>query len=80
MEDGDNPPNPAAAREYEKAVGEDRFHVTSTHPDEDEPLPLVFLMSKNGPVLNSGPSSSSWRRTTQTTAGAASTVRTYGRA
>ena len=78
-EDGNNPPNPAAAREYEKAVGKDRFHVTSAHPDEDEPLPLVFLMSKNGPVKDSGPTSSSWRRTTQTTAGAASTVRTYGR-
>lgn len=76
--DGDNPPNPAAAREYEKVVGEDRFHVTSQHPDEDEPLPLVFLMSKNGPTMYSGATSSPWRRTTQTTTGAAATTRMYG--
>lgn len=78
-DDGDNPPNPAAAREYKKVVGEDHFHVTSEHPDESEPLPLVFLMSKNGPVKDSGSTSSARRRITQATlGGAAAKPRTYG--
>ncbi|PLS84584.1 MAG: hypothetical protein CYG60_17195 [Actinobacteria bacterium] len=77
-DDGDNPPNPAAAEQYEGAVGDSNFLVTSEIPDEDEPLPLVFIMSKRGLVRDSSPTSPSRRRTTRVTTGAAATVRTYG--
>jgi hypothetical protein len=48
--DDDNPPSYAAAQQYKRAVGDGNFYVTSEHPDEEEPKPLVFEMSKNGPV------------------------------
>jgi hypothetical protein len=48
--DDDNPPSYAAAQQYKKAVGDENFYVTSEYPDEEEPNPLIFEMSKNGPV------------------------------
>jgi len=48
--DDDNPPHYAAAQQYKKVVGEKNFYVTSVHPNEEEPKPLIFEMSKNGPV------------------------------
>jgi hypothetical protein len=77
-DDGDNPPSFAAAQEYKKAVGAANFLVTSVHPNEDEPLPLAFLMSKNGPTWDSGSPAPSPRRHTRVTTGAAATTRTYG--
>ena len=41
----------AAKLLYVKAVGADRFYVTSETPNERRPLPLVFEMSAQGPVL-----------------------------
>jgi hypothetical protein len=77
--DGDNPPNPAAKEQYEKAVGSSNFLVTSEIPDEDEPLPLVFLMSSNGPVRDGRSRSSGGRIPHIALGGAAAKPRTYGR-
>lgn len=49
-DDDDNPPHYAAAKEYKKVVGAKKFYVTMEHPDEKQPLPLIFRMTKNGPV------------------------------
>jgi hypothetical protein len=49
-DDDDNPPHHAAKLLYIKAVGVDRFHVTSETPNDRSPLPLVFEMSAQGPV------------------------------
>ena len=78
-DDGDNPPNPAAAEQYKKAVGDANFHVTSRHPNEERPLPLVFLMSRNGPVKVGERSDSSGRGAMNAAlGGAAAKPRTYG--
>lgn len=77
--DGNNPPNPAAAQQYKKAVGDANFLVTSEIPDEDEPLPLVFLMSGNGPVRGGRYRSSGGRATQVALGSAAAKPRTYGR-
>lgn len=49
-DDDDNPPHFAAANEYKNVVGEDQFYATMEYPDEENPLPLEFEFSKNGPV------------------------------
>jgi len=54
----DNPPHYAAANLYKKSVGDDKFYVTSEHPDVKQPLPIVFSMSKNGPVKEDSSKSS----------------------
>lgn len=77
-DDGDNPPNPAAKEQYENAVGSANFLVTSETPDEDEPLPLVFLMSGNGPVKGGRSRSSGGRSPQVILGGAAAKPRTYG--
>ena len=50
--DDDNPPHYAAQQEYIKIVGEKgkKFYATMEYPDEKQPLPLVFEISKKGPV------------------------------
>jgi len=49
-DDDDSPPSHKAAEAYRKAVGKDHFLCTGEHPDEDEPTPICFIMSANGPV------------------------------
>ena len=76
-DDDDNPPHFAAARQYKKVVGKDNFHSTMEHPDEKQPLPLEFEISRNGPVkVDSGEAgaiaSSAAKR------GVTSTPKTYG--
>jgi hypothetical protein len=49
--DDDNPPHFAAAKLYEKVVGDPKkFYVTSEYPNREKPRPLKFEISKNGPV------------------------------
>lgn len=79
-DDNDNPPYQAAKELYQEEVGEDRFLVTSEEPDEEQPQPLVFTMSKKGPVKHSTMSPKSRARSRSAALGAAaSTRRTYGR-
>lgn len=73
-DDDDNPPHQAAKELYQEEVGENRFLVTSEEPDEDQPQPLVFTMSKNGPVKHSTTSAKSRSRSRS-----AAKPRTYGR-
>lgn len=46
----DNPPHYHAAELYKEAVGDANFVCTATYPDEDEPKPLIFTFTENGPV------------------------------
>ena len=48
-DDDDNPPHIAAAKEYEKIVGLEKLMVTMEHPNEEEPLPIHFIMTRMGP-------------------------------
>lgn len=75
--DDDNPPHWAAAKIYKGRVGVDRFHVTSETPDEDQPLPIVFAISANGPVLEEAPEPSAVASSAAIKA-AVSTPQTYG--
>lgn len=78
LNDDDNPPHYIAAQLFQKMFGDDKFLCTMEHPDEDEPEPIYFTMTKNGPVKDDYP------KTGQVVSSAAmssavSTPRTYGR-
>jgi hypothetical protein len=46
----DNPPCHDAAEIYRSVVGKDRFLCTGEHPNVEEPEPIHFTMTVNGPV------------------------------
>jgi len=48
--DDDNPPHYAAKEEYIKIVGDKNLITTMEHPEEKQPLPIEFEISKKGPV------------------------------
>jgi hypothetical protein len=50
-DDDDNPPHLPAKDEYVKVVGTEQFFCTSEHPDEDNPQPIVFTVTSEGPKL-----------------------------
>jgi hypothetical protein len=77
-DDDDNPPHWAAAQLYKKAVGAQRFHVTSETPSEKRPLPIEFSISENGPVLEESPAASAVASSAAMRT-AVSTPQTYGR-
>lgn len=77
-DDDDNPPHFAAKRLYERAVGADRFFVTSETPNERRPLPIQFAMSENGPVLEEAVAASAVASSAAVKP-AVSTPQTYGR-
>lgn len=77
-DDDDNPPHYAAAELYRKEVGKDRFFCTGEHPDEKNPKPLYFRMTKNGPQKDEHAKGK--EVVSSAALGAAvSTPRTYGR-
>ena len=45
----ETPPNEYAKKEYVNKAGEDKFLLTSEYPNEEEPKPIVFRMTQNGP-------------------------------
>lgn len=49
VDNGDNPPHFQAAKEYKKHVEKGKFLVTMEHPNEDEPLPIHFIITRMGP-------------------------------
>lgn len=51
VKDDDNPlpPHIAAAQEYEKIVGSEKFIVTMEHPNKEETLPIHFIITRMGP-------------------------------
>jgi len=57
-DDDCNPPHYPAAEEYKKSVGKDRFYCTGEQPSEDEPEPIIFTMTENGPVKDESSTSS----------------------
>lgn len=50
-DDDDNPPHHPAKEEYVDIVGDDQFYCTATHPNEDNPQPIVFEVTADGPAL-----------------------------
>ncbi|MCK9630367.1 MAG: hypothetical protein M0R30_01895 [Methanoregula sp.] len=49
-DDDNNPPHFAAKEEYIKIVGKENFFVTGEYPPgSKKPLPLTFILTKNGP-------------------------------
>jgi len=78
LNDDDNPPHWAAAKLYKNAVGAESFHVTSETPSKKRPLPIDFVISSNGPVLeeNSGKSVIASSAAVRSAVG---TPKTYGR-
>ena len=49
LDDDDNPPHCVAAKEYLKKVGDNKFIVTMENPDDEEPLPLKYVITSMGP-------------------------------
>ena len=47
-DDDDNPPSYRAKKVYVDAVGSDHFLCTGEHPNEKDPKPIHFTLSKNG--------------------------------
>lgn len=58
-DDDDNPPHYAAAQLYKGKVGERKFYVTMEYPNQKQPLPLEFDITKNGPQKKDSSDSSS---------------------
>jgi beta-lactamase superfamily II metal-dependent hydrolase len=77
-DDDKNPPSYAARQIYVDTVGKKNFHVTSETPSEDDPKPIVFIMSKNGPVRDDSSETSNKISSVAATRGAVGNPRTYG--
>ncbi len=75
-DDGEGPPSYEAAEIYLDTVGLDKFICTGETPSRKTPLPIVFLMTANGPVRGESPVARN--RTSGVFVRAASTPRSYG--
>lgn len=76
-DDDDNPPSFRAKKEYIKVVGERHFLCTGEHPNEKEPKPIYFTMSKKG-LTKSDLMGPNQKATVSVISNATSTPRTYG--
>lgn len=74
----DNPPHYRAANLYKKAVGDDNFYCLSEYPSTDEPKPLIFTFTKNGP-LKQEPEEVTKKKMSSVLINTASTPKRYGR-
>lgn len=74
----DNPPHYRAANYYKSAVGEDNFYCLSTYPDSDQPQPLIFIFTENGPIKQYIDENQN-RKTSATLVNTAAVPKTYGR-
>ncbi|MDA8187506.1 MAG: hypothetical protein M0T85_05135 [Dehalococcoidales bacterium] len=52
-DDDDNPPHHRAAELYREKVDKENFYCTMEHPSEQEPRPIHFRMTRNGPQKKS---------------------------
>ena len=77
-DDDDNPPSYAAREIYAAEVGEDKFLVTSETPSLDDPKPIVFVMTENGPARDEFSNISAAASTAAATSRAVRSPRTYG--
>lgn len=50
-DDEDNPPHQPAKEEYVSIVGDSNFLCTTEHPSQDNPQPIVFTITSDGPAL-----------------------------
>lgn len=76
-DDDINPPSFKAKKEYVKAVGPSHFLCTGETPNEKEPQPIYFTMSKNG-LTESKLLKANQKATISVISNATSTPRTYG--
>jgi hypothetical protein len=77
LDDDDNPPHFIAAQRYRAAVGESKFLCTASSKAGSEAVPLMFSMTRNGPVRDTS------KHAAQVTSAAAvrgtvQTPKTYG--
>lgn len=75
--DDDNPPHWRAAEIYREIVGKDNFLELAEHPSEDNPLPIEFSISENGPVREETATDSAVA-SSAAVGGAVGTPKTYG--
>lgn len=54
-DDDNNPPHFGAAQIYKDVVGRENFLCTGDHPNEDNPEPIYFNMTANGPQKGDAP-------------------------
>lgn len=74
---GESPPSYQAAKEYKKQVGEEKFLVTMDHPNEKEPLPIHFIITRMGPQKKDS-SSANAIRSSAAVGAVVRTPQTYG--
>ncbi|MAS35391.1 MAG: hypothetical protein CL610_15380 [Anaerolineaceae bacterium] len=77
-DDDSNPPSYAARQIYVGEVGEENFHVTTETPTEEDPKPIVFIMSANGPILDDSSTTSKSVTASVAARRALGSPRTYG--
>ncbi len=77
VDDDDNPPHFQAAKEYKKQVGEEKFLVTMEHPNEKEPHPIHFIITRMGPQKKDN-SSAKGVRSSAAVGAVTRTPQTYG--
>jgi len=77
VDDDESPPNFQAAKEYKKHVEKGKFLVTMEHPNEKEPLPIHFIITRMGPQKKDH-SSAKGVRSSAAVGAAVRTPQTYG--
>lgn len=78
INDDDNPPHYDAKKEYLKKVeSKEKFLNTAIEPNEDEPKPIIFDITANGPARTSNENTSG-ALTSSGGSGAASTIISQG--
>ena len=77
VDDGESPPNFQAAKEHKKQVGKEKFLVTMEHPNEKEPLPIHFIITRMGPQKKDN-SSAKGVRSSAAVGAVVRTPQTYG--
>lgn len=76
LDNDDDPPSYVAGSLYIASVGEEKFLCTGETPSETTPLPILFLMTSNGPVLGDAPENKS--RATAAFRATVASPKTYG--
>ena len=77
VDDSESPPSFQAAKEYKKQVGEGKFLVTMEYPNEKEPLPIHFIITRMGPQKKDN-SSAKGARSSAAVGAVVRTPQTYG--
>lgn len=74
----DDPPSYPAKQEYVGIVGRDNFLCTGEYPTADEPKPLIFSLTENGPRRDDPPKGNQGNTMKKALSTTGSKPRTYG--